>query len=99
MASAANNNNVLFVFLFTGVITLLWSYSSVSGNSSVSSFRIKSARVIVMNALGPNNTLTIHCKCKDDDLGEHNIAFNKSFEWSFTNHIFGKTLYWCRMWW
>ncbi|KAF5185708.1 hypothetical protein FRX31_024692 [Thalictrum thalictroides] len=98
MASVTNSNNILFVFLLTGVITLLWSCSSVSGHSS-SSFRIKSARVIVMNTLGPNNTLTIHCKSKDDDLGEHNIAFNKSFEWSFTNHIFGKTLFWCRMWW
>ncbi|PIA56057.1 hypothetical protein AQUCO_00700414v1 [Aquilegia coerulea] len=98
---ATNNNNIPFVFLLlTGVITACSSVLDHSSSVVVpTSFRIKSARVIVMNGLGPNNTLTIHCKSKDNDLGEQNIDFNKTSEWSFTNNLFGRTLFWCRMWW
>ncbi|KAF5198523.1 hypothetical protein FRX31_011890 [Thalictrum thalictroides] len=101
MASGTNKNNLLYVFLVTVVITcLIWSCSSVKDDHSSSVSGVSAyARVVVWNALGPNNTLTVHCKSKDDDLGEQNIDFNRAFEWSFQNNIFGRTLFWCRMWW
>ena len=45
--------------------------------------------------VGPNQTLTIHCKSKDDDLGERNLNVGQSFEWEFKENLISTTLYWC----
>ncbi|OVA18540.1 Plant self-incompatibility S1 [Macleaya cordata] len=55
--------------------------------------------VWVYNELDPNTTLTIHCKSKDDDLGEHTLSYNQEFHWKFRNNFYWTTLFWCNMWW
>ncbi|KAI3913555.1 hypothetical protein MKX01_022136 [Papaver californicum] len=53
--------------------------------------------VNVSNLIQPN--LTIHCKSKDDDLGEHTLAYAEYFSWKFKVNIIFTTLFWCNMWW
>ncbi|PIA36549.1 hypothetical protein AQUCO_03300023v1 [Aquilegia coerulea] len=84
-------NNITFIFIFIMVVSL-WSCSSTFN-------RIVKMHVFIENELGPNNTLTVHCKSKDDDLGEHNVDFQDNYEWSFYENFFFTTLYWCRIWW
>lgn len=45
--------------------------------------------------VGPNQTLVLHCKSKDDDLGEHYLKVGDGFEWKFKENLFSTTLYWC----
>ncbi|CAI0453446.1 unnamed protein product [Linum tenue] len=40
------------------------------------------------------NTLLVHCRSKDDDLGIHYLKFNSSYKWKFTP-IPWTTLFWC----
>ncbi|KAE8650839.1 hypothetical protein Csa_023860, partial [Cucumis sativus] len=40
-------------------------------------------------------TLSIHCKSKDDDLGLHYLDIGKQFTWSFRENLWSSTLFWC----
>ncbi|PIA36603.1 hypothetical protein AQUCO_03300066v1 [Aquilegia coerulea] len=65
---------------------------------SLQLFRIK--HVEVWNRIVPNSILKLHCKSRDDDLGEHFIPLDKSWEWKFqVNFILHSTLFWCNMEW
>ncbi|KAL5713081.1 hypothetical protein ACHQM5_015191 [Ranunculus cassubicifolius] len=81
--------NIVFAFTIL-LLTASWDCSS--------GIQYK-VRTYISNSLGPNNTLTIHCKSKDDDLGEHNLAFNENFTWHFRWDVWERTLFWCNMWW
>ncbi|PIA39982.1 hypothetical protein AQUCO_02500007v1 [Aquilegia coerulea] len=94
----APTNNASFSFILL-VVVMLWSCTYVFGDSLISGFFNTKIHVYVENALGPDNMLTLHCKSKDNDLGEHNVPFNTSYEWKFGNHFFKETLFWCRVWW
>ncbi|KAL0561703.1 hypothetical protein IC582_002143 [Cucumis melo] len=51
--------------------------------------------VHVVNGL-TNDTLSVHCKSKDDDLGPHNLlSIGAEFQWSFKINVWRTTLYWC----
>ncbi|GAV70209.1 Self-incomp_S1 domain-containing protein, partial [Cephalotus follicularis] len=41
------------------------------------------------------SNVTIHCKSKDDDLGEHVITRSNFYGWSFTVNLVETTLYFC----
>ncbi|OVA18543.1 Plant self-incompatibility S1 [Macleaya cordata] len=56
-------------------------------------------QVWVYNELDTNTPLTIHCKSKDDDLGEHTLSFDQNWNWDFSINIWKTTLFWCNMWW
>ncbi|KAJ0035194.1 hypothetical protein Pint_25287 [Pistacia integerrima] len=43
--------------------------------------------------------LKIHCKSRDDDLGEHVLSYRQSFGFHFWNNIFDTTLFYCNMSW
>ncbi|KAK9149152.1 hypothetical protein Scep_007909 [Stephania cephalantha] len=53
----------------------------------------------MINNLWPAPTLNIHCKSKDDDLGEQALSPKQEFHWSFKDNIAGTTLFWCAMNW
>ncbi|PIA36548.1 hypothetical protein AQUCO_03300022v1 [Aquilegia coerulea] len=74
------------------LVVSLWSCSTVSSLMS-------KIHMYIQNGLGPNNTLTVHCKSKDNDLGEHSVDFHQNISWSFTENPFYTTLFWCRIWW
>jgi hypothetical protein len=51
--------------------------------------------VQIVNGLSGGNTLFLHCKSEDNDLGIHNLAVGAEFSWDFTPNVWGTTLYWC----
>ncbi|KAE9609960.1 putative plant self-incompatibility S1 [Lupinus albus] len=55
--------------------------------------------VSIKNKLGSSKNMTLHCQSKDDDLGEHNIADGEEFRWSFSDNVFGNTLFYCNIGW
>ncbi|KAH7521862.1 hypothetical protein FEM48_Zijuj07G0077000 [Ziziphus jujuba var. spinosa] len=55
------------------------------------------ARRVIVNYLGKNAILNLHCQSKDDDLGAHDLPYTDSFNWSFNVNIWKTTLYYCDM--
>ncbi|XP_015887499.3 S-protein homolog 24 [Ziziphus jujuba] len=53
--------------------------------------------VVIVNYLGENAILNLHCQSKDDDLGAHDLPYTNSFNWSFNVNIWKTTLYHCDM--
>lgn len=53
--------------------------------------------VKVVNNMTSGGTLFLHCKSKDDDLGQHNLRVGKYFTWRFRINISSSTLFWCYM--
>ncbi|KAI9177087.1 hypothetical protein LWI28_024352 [Acer negundo] len=56
-------------------------------------------RVVINNEIGAGIDLKIHCKSKDDDLGEHVIPYGGNYDFKFTPNYFGYTLYFCGFSW
>ncbi|KAK2644688.1 hypothetical protein Ddye_019883 [Dipteronia dyeriana] len=54
-------------------------------------------KVVVRNALGPGNTMRIHCKSGNVDLGVQYLSNGESFDWKFT--IGWRTMFWCQLNW
>jgi len=55
------------------------------------------ATVNIYNQVG--GTIRLHCKSKDDDLGEHTLLDGQHFGWGFTPNFWGTTLYYCDFVW
>ncbi|KAL9431247.1 hypothetical protein AB3S75_026432 [Citrus x aurantiifolia] len=62
---------------------------------SVSPIPTKTWHVHVVNNLSNNQTLFLHCKSKDDDLGEHKLTTGTESNWKFKENFFQTTLFWC----
>ncbi|PIA30175.1 hypothetical protein AQUCO_05700106v1 [Aquilegia coerulea] len=60
---------------------------------------ISSKNVYIWNDLMPNVSLTIHCKSKNDDLGQHIIHYKKNWNWNFQLNLWFTTLFWCNAEW
>ncbi|XP_050216600.1 S-protein homolog 21-like [Mercurialis annua] len=54
--------------------------------------------VYIINNLN-HNVLKIHCKSKDDDLGEHVLRIKGQFHFTFKANFWGTTLFWCNLKW
>ncbi|KAK9266002.1 hypothetical protein L1049_028602 [Liquidambar formosana] len=87
------NSSSHHLVLIVTVVLSLYQFSLVSG------IFFERVHVYVLNELEPGKTLSLHCKSKDDDLGMQQIIFNQTYEWSFHNNFFGRTLFWCFMSW
>lgn len=53
----------------------------------------------VTNELGNGLDLTVHCKSKDDDLGEQILLSERYFEFVFRPNTWATTLFFCTMQW
>ncbi|KOM57721.1 hypothetical protein LR48_Vigan11g075400 [Vigna angularis] len=53
--------------------------------------------VRVENDLTNGISVFLHCKSRDDDLGEHVLENGQYQEWRFRNNIAHSTLFWCAM--
>lgn len=78
----------LIVFIFC-----LWEIPFVDA------ILLEKVHVYVTNDFSGGKRLTVHCKSKDDDLGEHSLGVKETFEWNFYSNIWGTTLFWCNMGW
>ncbi|KAL4382062.1 uncharacterized protein DS421_4g129140 [Arachis hypogaea] len=56
--------------------------------------------VVITNSLAGNLDLTVHCKSKNDDLGEHLLHPKQSYSFSFQSIVVrGSTLFFCTFSW
>ncbi|XP_028785458.1 S-protein homolog 5-like [Neltuma alba] len=55
--------------------------------------------VKITNYLYGNLELRVHCRSKDNDLGNHLLRAEQSFEFSFSPNIWGTTLFYCSFKW
>ncbi|XP_054805874.1 S-protein homolog 2-like [Prosopis cineraria] len=62
-------------------------------------FKIPRRTVNMANDLGRGLDLTVHCKQKGEDLGEHLLHPNETYEFTFRPNFWGTTLYFCRFYW
>lgn len=49
----------------------------------------------VVNGLTNAQTLLVHCKSKDNDLGEHDLNGGTEYNWTFRVNFWDTTLFWC----
>ncbi|KAK9280100.1 hypothetical protein L1049_013785 [Liquidambar formosana] len=91
MGTFGFNNRSLVVFVL--VALSFRQYSQVSG------LLLSKVRVTLINQLESEQSLTLHCRSKDDDLGRHVIPFMHAYEWKFYVNFWGTTLFWCNFWW
>uniref|UniRef100_A0A7N0V837 S-protein homolog n=1 Tax=Kalanchoe fedtschenkoi TaxID=63787 RepID=A0A7N0V837_KALFE len=47
----------------------------------------------------PATAIKVHCKSKDNDLGEHTLWNGMQTSFSFRPQVFGKTFFWCDVFW
>ncbi|KAL4351648.1 hypothetical protein GQ457_06G001730 [Hibiscus cannabinus] len=59
----------------------------------------KKTHVQINNDLGSGIDLTVHCKSKDDDLGEQHLGYHNNFNFRFRPSIFQNTLFFCSFQW
>ncbi|KAI4335130.1 hypothetical protein L6164_013805 [Bauhinia variegata] len=60
---------------------------------------VEMKHVSIKNSLGSGKNMTLHCQSKDDDLGEHNIAYGDEIGWDFNVNVAGTTLFYCDLGW
>ncbi|KAK6137855.1 hypothetical protein DH2020_028410 [Rehmannia glutinosa] len=54
---------------------------------------------VINNLPSKSPPLTLRCQSKDDDLGYHTLKVKQDFSWSFCENIYGRTLFFCHLWW
>uniref|UniRef100_A0A6N2KHR5 S-protein homolog n=1 Tax=Salix viminalis TaxID=40686 RepID=A0A6N2KHR5_SALVM len=57
----------------------------------------KPTRLHITNDLGQGLDLTIHCKSRNDDLGQHVVPFGGEYTIDFCPNFWGTTLFFCGM--
>ncbi|KAK3221095.1 hypothetical protein Dsin_015065 [Dipteronia sinensis] len=53
----------------------------------------------IENNMGSGVDLTLHCKSKDDDLGEHKLPNSGKYMFQFRPNYWGTTLFFCSFAW
>ncbi|XP_022143780.1 S-protein homolog 1-like [Momordica charantia] len=74
------------VFLFVSSLAIVEQIEAVP---------LSKWQIHVRNELSNTQMLFVHCKSKNDDLGEHNLSVGTEFNWRFRVNIWDTTLYWC----
>ncbi|KAL3653065.1 hypothetical protein CASFOL_002746 [Castilleja foliolosa] len=54
---------------------------------------------VVNNLPSKSPVLGLRCQSKDDDLGYHTLSLYQDYNWSFCLHLFGRTLFFCHLYW
>lgn len=55
--------------------------------------------VYIASNVPPNTPpVVVHCKSKDDDLGNHTVARNQDYHFDFCTNSY-TTLFFCNIWW
>lgn len=69
-------------------------------HGSCPGLQIARYKIHVINLLPKNSApMTLHCASGDNDLGFHQLRVGDDFHWSFCRQFFGKTLFFCHLWW
>ncbi|KAM3249500.1 hypothetical protein T459_14254 [Capsicum annuum] len=87
--------SMIKIFLILLLLTILLDLPT-----SKSCFLTRKYHVHVINKLPSNSSnLKIHCAAGDDERGNHYLAANQEFDWSFCQGFAWTTLYFCHFWW
>ncbi|PIA39410.1 hypothetical protein AQUCO_02600099v1 [Aquilegia coerulea] len=81
------------------VLVLIWFFTIYESFNVSDAALLSKVHVQIHNSILPSMTMNIHCKSKDNDLGNHIILFNEDYEWHFHVNIWGTTLFWCSIGW
>lgn len=54
--------------------------------------------VRIVNNLNNGERLNFRCQSKNDDLGVRSLAVNEQFEFGFRVNFWGRTLFFCHLW-
>lgn len=79
------------------VASILASFVVLTSGDTESIF--DQVQVDITNRLGSGKNLTIHCRSKDDDLGEEVVENGGVYAWSFKTNAWGTTLFYCDLNW
>ncbi|OAY55436.1 hypothetical protein MANES_03G154200v8 [Manihot esculenta] len=83
--------------MWAQIMLLMLVMSSVSGATG---FILQKKRTInITNELGTNNELRLHCKSKNDDLGEQLLPYKGFWYFKFRPNFWGTTDFYCSMSW
>ncbi|KAG2671053.1 hypothetical protein I3760_14G114700 [Carya illinoinensis] len=95
MMISSSSSKALHVLLLINLLQLVFfvtTFDMVAGHDRV--------HVRISNELDLGIDLQLHCKSRDDDLGEHLLHYNDSYyEFSFRPTYFGSTLFYCSFSW
>ncbi|ESR33798.1 hypothetical protein CICLE_v10007106mg [Citrus x clementina] len=80
----------------TLLLALLVAGTSVMSNAC---FLFNKNYVQITNKLENGEDLTLHCKSKDNDLGEHVLHKDESYNFSFCQNVLAETLFFCTFEW
>ncbi|KAK9755542.1 hypothetical protein RND81_01G033000 [Saponaria officinalis] len=95
----ANNPNITIIplFYFLAVVSCI---ALTTANRTTNEFFLKVHIVYILNDMDDDSKpLIARCKSGDDDFGEKLLKKGESFYWRFKLHLFGRTLYFCRLRW
>lgn len=65
----------------------------------VNVFGAKKVHVRVVNRLGGGQSMALHCRSKEDDLGNVVLGEEEEAKWRFSVNFFGTTLFYCGVRW
>ncbi|KAL5555508.1 hypothetical protein UlMin_037744 [Ulmus minor] len=86
--------------IIKSVMLLVLLHQAISLCEGSPWFNETKERVQIMSYLNPPSNLTVHCKSKQDDLGEHVInPLPDSYAFKFTPPFFGHALFFCTFQW
>ncbi|GKV35306.1 hypothetical protein SLEP1_g43603 [Rubroshorea leprosula] len=81
------------------LLILLLGFFLLMAKSDASIFQPHRVWVIITNKIGPGIDLTLHCKSKDDDLGQQILANDVSWQFTFRPNLWKTTLFFCSFIW
>lgn len=55
--------------------------------------------IVQIQNLIPNSNITVHCKSKDNDIGEKWLTYNNEFHFKFCEKHLQGTLFFCHWYW
>lgn len=79
------------------ILSLAFYFTLTIASTEMASDRFRyTFEVHVINGFTDGSKpLIIHCKSKDDDLGEHSLKVGEDFRWHFKINIWFSTLFFC----
>lgn len=77
-------------------MAIFWMISFVMIQSSFAA-PLEHWTVKIFNNMQSRQTLLLHCKSKDDDLGHQFLKIGEQFSWRFRENLWQTTLFWCYM--
>uniref|UniRef100_A0A7N0UJ47 S-protein homolog n=1 Tax=Kalanchoe fedtschenkoi TaxID=63787 RepID=A0A7N0UJ47_KALFE len=87
------------VLLLSAFVTLFVMNAQVVEAHGCSPFLTKLYLTLENQMEKPATAIKVHCKSKDNDMGEHTLWNGMHTTFSFRTNFFGNTYFWCDVFW